>query len=393
MPGLKRADSRPPPYHYWKQLLAHLSNQGFDPPEDAILTRAFAWPRQWEIHLPNDHKKPCQLHCPHCAGKLFDHGLGRWESKALALQEKLEGAIPFHVYGGAYTEPLGNPYFTAFLAGTKRHGNHFGIHTNGVLLKQLEDTQGFLTEIHALSSDDVDYLSISLDAGLPWSWARTKAGKSTLYPEIWEGIRMACKIRDKAGKPSHAIRVCYLISPESDTPEDFQAVVAYAKACGVDSLRFSIPFDNYLKDFDTVREYKELRETPGDTKYWEMLKPYLSTSKDARPYIFYTEPWLTDVDRFTFHRCAYSYFQITSSADGWLYPCSTVASPTAKHLRLGEATDDVETFKALIKRNQESSHNPQTQCFGHCLRCNRMGVEINAAVEGLELRDAIEGRR
>jgi len=382
--SLKRDDMRPPPYLYWKQLLEHLRIAGIEDPEQHILEKRFAWPRQWEIHLPNDHKKPCNLHCPHCAGKLFEHGLGRWESKALALQESLAGVIPFHVYGGAYTEPLGNPYFMAFLGGTKRHDNHFGIHTNGVLLRTLEERQGFLTELHALSTDSVDYLSVSLDAGLPWSWSRTKAGKAELFADIWEGIRQACQIRDKAGVPSHAIRVCYLISPESDTPEDFQAVVAYAKAVGVDSLRFSIPFDNYLKPFEEVRDYKAKRETPGDALYWERLKPYLSADQSERPYIFYTEPWLTDVERFTFDRCAYTYFQVTNGADGHIYPCSTVASPTGKHLRLGEATDSVEEFKTLIEFNQKVAFDPKVACFSCNLRCNRMGVEINAATQDLE---------
>jgi len=376
---MKRIDMRLPPYHYYDQLIAHIK----DP--KVFFNGDFIFPRQFEIHLPGDHKKACNLHCPHCAGKLFDKSLGTWESDGLALLHKLEGAIPFHIYGGAYTEPLMNPYCMAYLATTKMYGNHFGIHTNGSLLATLEEKTGFLTELNRISTDDVDYLSVSVDAGLPDSWAKTKGTKhkELFTDEILKGLEMATKIRRKVGKPSHAIRMCYLISHDSDNDENFEAIVKHARRIGVDSLRFSIPFANYNQTFDKVREYKYKRELPDDEDYYNRLSPYLSRSKSEKPYIFYTGPEFTDVDKFDFEKCVYGYYQITYGADGYVYKCSTTATPTGKQCRIGKVTSDLDKFKDMIMKNYNPNWNAQKSCFGCNLRCNRMGLEINKAYQEL----------
>lgn len=368
-----KKDPRPKQYRYWLQLMEHLNED-----ESKFFNGEFIWPRQFEIHLPSDHRKACNLNCPHCAGKLFDKTLGTWEREGLELLDKLKGAIPYHIYGGAYTEPLLNPYYMAFLNMTKKYSNHFGIHTNGTLLNQLENDVGWLTELNRISTDDVDYLSISLDAGFPWSWAKTKGTRKLyLFNDIIEAVRKACVIRDKNGGKGHAIRLCYLISPESGNYENFAAIVATAKELGVDSLRFSIPFGNYNQDFDAVREYKKEVELPGDEKYRQLLNEFLSKTQDEHPYIFYTGPEFTDIDGFDFDKCLYGYYQITYGADGYAYKCSTTATPTAKQCRLGKITADVEEFKEMIMKNYNPNWDCQKKCFDKGVRCNRMGWEIN----------------
>jgi len=367
-------DTRPEVYHYYKQLMKHLNNN-----EDVFFNGKLVYPRQFEIHLPADHKRSCNLHCPHCAGKLFDKSLGNWEIEGLDLLHKLKGAIPFHIYGGAYTEPMMNPYYMAYLATTKYYGNHFGIHTNGSLLATLENSIGFLTELNRISTDDVDYLSVSIDAGLSESWAKTKGTKKSYIfnDEIIKGLEMAASIRDKVGKPSHAIRMCYLISHDSDNDENFKAIVEHAKRIGADSLRFSIPFANYNQTFDKVREYKYNRELPDNDNYYNRLEPYLSKNQNEKPYIFYTGPEFTDVDRFNFKQCIYGYYQITIGADGYVYKCSTVATPTGKQCRIGKVTYDLDEFNKMIMDNYNPNWDCKKMCFDKGLRCNRMGLEIN----------------
>jgi len=357
-----RTDSRPPEYRYWDQLVKHLGNT------DVIFNGELIYPRQFEIHLPGNHVRPCDLNCPHCAGKYFQKDLGTWEMDGLELLNKLEGNIPYHIYGGAYTEPLLNPYFMSFLNMTKRHGNHFGIHTNGVLLSKLEEQQGWLTELNRISTDSVDYLSVSIDAGSPQSWMKTKGTKKDLFGEIIEGLRKAVETRAK-----YAIRLCYLISPHSGTREDFDSIVSIARETGVDSLRFSIPFAPYNQSFSMVREYKNNRESMTDI-YEEMLSPYL---RGERPYIFYTGPEFTDIDRFTFKQCVYPYYQITYGADGYAYKCSTTATPTMSMCRLGKITNDLGEFHFLLRRNANPLWDANI-CFRNGARCNRMGLEINA---------------
>ena len=357
-----RTDSRPPEYRYWDQLVKHLGDT------DRIFNGELIYPRQFEIHLPGNHVRPCDLNCPHCAGKYFQKDLGTWEMDGLELLNKLEGNIPYHIYGGAYTEPLLNPYFMSFLNMTKRHGNHFGIHTNGVLLSKLEEQQGWLTELNRISTDSVDYLSVSIDAGSPQSWMKTKGTKKDLFGEIIEGLRKAVETRAK-----YAIRLCYLISPHSGTREDFDSIVSIARETGVDSLRFSIPFAPYNQSFSKVREYKRDRESMTDM-YEGMLSSYL---RGERPYIFYTGPEFTDIDRFTFKQCVYPYYQITYGADGYAYKCSTTATPTMSMCRLGKITNDLGEFHFLLRRNANPLWDANI-CFRNGARCNRMGLEINA---------------
>lgn len=101
--GVKK-DMRPPEYRYWKQLMEHLKGDS-----EVFFNGELVYPRQFEIHLPGNHLVPCDLHCPHCAGRYFQKDLGTWEMEGLELLDKLEGKIPYHIYGGAYTEPLMNP--------------------------------------------------------------------------------------------------------------------------------------------------------------------------------------------------------------------------------------------------------------------------------------------
>lgn len=360
-------DPRPSQYRYWDQLVDHIEPW-------CIFDGELHYPRQLEIHLPGNHLKSCQLGCPHCAGKYFDKSLGTWELDALEVLNQLKGAVPYHIYGGAYTEPLLNPYFMTFLRTTKRYGNHFGIHTNGCYLSELEDLQGWLTELKRIATDGTDYLSVSIDAGLPWAWALTKGTKQDDYfYRIVSGLRKAARM-----ERSHAIRLCYLISPHSDNLSNFQSIISIAEDLQLDSLRFSIPFACYNQSFDKVREYKRDTEIPNTDKYYEMLEPYLSSGFNERPYIFYTGPEFTDIDKFDFKQCLYGYYQLTFGADGYYYKCSTTATPTMQFCRLGKITGSLDRFHGAVMANLDTEWDAGT-CFDHGARCNRMGLEINRA--------------
>ena len=364
-------DARPEYYKYWDQLVDHLGGDS-----SKLFSGEFVWPKQIEWHLPGDHINACPLSCPHCGGHLFDKTLGDWELDGLELLNNLKGAVPWHIFGGSYSEGMTSSYAMAFLATVKKYNNSFGIHTSGINLLQLQESQAWLNELNRISTGPGDYLSISLDAGLPESWALTKGtSDSDKFNDIIEAIKVSTRIRKENGG-GHAIRICYLISPASCSVENFSAVTRIAKEAGVDSLRFSIPFAHYNQSFDTVRKYKNNREIPGDELYKERLTPYLSKSTSERPYIFYSPPWFTDIERFKFNRCFYPYFQATCGADGYVYKCSTTATPTAKHCRLGKITPDLNEFKAMISANQQNAWDCQKMCFDKGFRCNRMGLEI-----------------
>ena len=363
--------NKPKAYNYFKLLTDHLGDENFP----FFHEKKFVWPRQLEIHLPGNHIVPCQLTCSHCQGRLFEKGLAYWEMDVLKLLNQLKGAIPFQVYGGAYTEPLLNPYLMTFLHTTKMYGNHFGIHTNGVLLNQLEETQGWLTELNRISTDKIDYLSISLDAGFADGWCKAKNTKNKdWFYEILKGINKASILhRDN----SHAIRICYLITEHTGNLKDIINIVNIAKAFKVDSLRFSIPYDVYTKKFDILSNYKREIEDPQHIKYSELLKDIVSKDNNEVPYIFYVSPSTTNVENYYFDKCIYSFYQCTIGADGYLYKCSASASPTAKQCRLGKVTSDIYKFVDAVSRNYDEDWDCKTKCFDEGVRCNRMGIEIN----------------
>lgn len=363
------AYNRPSGYQYFNILKDHLDND---------LTKIFngklVYPRQIEIHLPGDHKRPCNFNCFYCQGRLLERPVVPFEREALELVDKLRGQVPYFIYGGAYSEPTLNPYMMAFLNMTKKHGSYFGIHTNGSLLKGLEETQGWLTELCRIATDKKDYLSISLDAGAAKSHSITKNLKRNWFDEVIEGIKMAVKIKGKSNKP--AIRVCYLMSKVNSSEKEIKQIIKIMKQIKVDSLRFSIPYDLYGKTFDKVKAYKRNVEVKQNEQYTKMLQPLMSKSSKEKPYIFYIPPECQDVEKMNFGRCIYSYYQVTLAADGYVYKCSSTATPSFNMNRLGKITSDLKKFEKMVLANHNPDFNPST-CFNVGARCNRMALEIN----------------
>lgn len=367
MKAISQKDERPEVYRYWDQLVEHLGGD-----TSKIFNGEMTYPRQLELHLPANKKVPCNFDCFYCAGHRFIKDLGTFEMDALELLRKLDGKIPYVIYGGSYTEPILNPYFMAIMAMTKRTGAHFGIHTNGSVMKRLEEDTGWLTELGMIAEDEVDYLSVSLDAGTAESHCKIKNVKYDAFTEIIEGIEMAVEAKHKGP----AVRMCYLMNGMNSSQKEIDSIVASARDLGVNSLRFSIPFAHYAQNFDIVRKYKWKVEQKFKYPYRKRVTKHLSNDPDERPFIFWMSPDLQDVDLFNFKQCAYGYYQICMGADGYVYPCTTISTPSFSHLRIGKVTSDLEEFKEMILRNQSLDFDAN-KCFSCGARCNRMGLEIN----------------
>lgn len=369
---MQSKNGRPAGYEYFNILTEHLGNN-----LGKIFNGEMVYPRQLEIHLPGDHKHACNFNCYYCQGRLLEQPLASFEDDALKVVDGLGGRIPYFIYGGAYSEPLLNPYFLDFLKLTKKHGSYFGIHTNGSLLKELEERQSFLSELCRIATPQ-DYLSISLDAGNAESHTQTKNLERNWFDDIIEGIRMTAKIRGGSGSPT--IRVCYLLNKFNSSEREIRGIIETMQDIKVDSLRFSIPYDLYGKHFSKVRHYKQAIEVHQDKQYVEMLEPLVSNGLGERPYVFYLSPKHQDVDRMNFSQCIYSYYQITLAADSYVYKCSSTASPTFKMNRLGKITDSLSRLDEMILANHNPNFDPAT-CFKAGARCNRIALEINTMWE------------
>ena len=371
-------NKRPDDYYYFERMKFHLGGN-----LDCVFNGKLVYPRQLEVHLPGDGKERCNFRCAWCQGSQLEQPLGDWEETGLRLLDKLEGRIPYHIYGGAYTEPMMNPYIMDYLRMTKKHGAYFGIHTNGSQLLKLEKEHGALQEMCHIATPKWkpgfiypnDYLSISLDAGFPESHMKAKGLKENWFDRIIEGIRLLAKFRGDRDFP--AIRIVYLLNKWNSSPEEIENIVRLGEEIGVDSIRFSIPYDVYGKDFEEVRRYKQNVELRNEQPFYKIISLYI---QDKKPIIFWTSPDQQDVDRMSYRQCIYSYFQITLAADGWVYRCSSTASPSFKFCRLGEITDDLGAFNRLVVANHNPRWKPET-CFRAGARCNRQALSINTEWE------------
>jgi len=362
-------DERPAGYNYIQILKDHLGTW------DKVFNGELIYPRQLEIHLPGNHKIGCNFNCYYCQGRILQKPLGMNEESVYRVVEQLRGAVPFHVYGGAYTEPLLNPWLLRFLKLTKQYGSRFGIHTNGSLLLQLEKSVKFCTELCAIADSPEDYISISIDAGSPESHTKTKNLTRNWFDEIIAGVRLLCQIR--GGRNFPAVRFSYIMNEDNASPGELANIVRIAREIGADSVRFSVPYDLYGKPFEQVREYKRNVEIPFDAVVRARLDGLLSKPGD-KPFVFYIPPACQDVDKMNFKQCIYSYYQITLAADGWVYNCSSTASPSFKFSRLGKQTDSINDFNRMVLKSHNPRFNPSV-CFRNGARCNRMGLEINLA--------------
>lgn len=369
--------SRPEGYDYFGMLKEHLGGN-LD-----LVRGKLVYPRQLEIHLPGDLVRPCNFNCFYCQGGRMDRTLYSYEEDVLRLLNKFaEGggdslqrhAPPIQAYGGQYSEPLLNPYLLKFMLKTKEIGCSYGLHTNGSLFMERENIEGFLTQIVKAANSPVDYITLSLDAGKPESHMKIKNVKTNWFDTIIEGVALACKIRGES--PTPAIRICYLMTEVNSSFEELSGMVDLTKEIGADSLRFSIPYDNYGKEFTKVRQYKEKVELRRNEEYQERISSLLS---DTKPTVFYISPESQDVDKMvTFEQCVYPYYQTSISSDGYIYRCSSTASPNFAFNRVsGRVSDSLEDFHAALLRAQDSNWKPST-CFEHCGRCNRLAVEINS---------------
>lgn len=362
---------RPVGYQYFNELKLFLGGD-----LTPIFNGKLVYPRQLEIHLPGNHKIPCMFNCQHCQGRILDQPVVPYEEKALAILHQLKGDIPFHIYGGAYTEPLLNPFLIPFLETTKKYKSSFGIHTNGALLHKLNKRDNFATNLCLLATSNKDYLSISLDAGYKESHKLSKRTHRYWFQEIIEGIREVAAARSKLNSKL-SLRICYLFNELNCSLDEVCNIIVLLDSIGCDSIKLSIPYEIYGKDFDEVKNYKASTESQFDDKYHSIVDKAINSVKPINLKVFYISPKSQDVAIMEqFRECIYSYFQITFGADGFIYKCSSAASPTFKFARLGAISDSIEEFNRAVLANHSKQFNPQV-CFSNRARCNRMAFEIN----------------
>ena len=281
---------RPPGYDYLGILQDRM---------DGDLSRVFngelIYPRQLEFHLAANGEEPCNFRCGHCQGSMGEQGLELDTRKVLALIEAMDGATEYVIFGGQYTEPTMDPLLLDCLLLTRKKGSNFGLTTNGSLLRQLEQDSSFLTQL-CEAAELGDYITISLDAGLPESHRRSKLTSEHWFDEIIAGLRLLCEIKEATSSPL-TIRVCYLLNRWNMGDDEIENIVSIARSLPLASLRFSVPYAIYGHDFSRVERYRDRWERSMSEEALQLLEPYLSNSPDESPYIFFFGPEHQDVGR------------------------------------------------------------------------------------------------
>jgi len=70
------------------------------------------------------------------------------------------------------------------------------------------------------------------------------------------------------------------------------------------------------------------------------------------------------------------YYQITVGADGYMYRCNSVASPSFPGLRLGRVTSNLADFRDMIRVCQSRDFEV-SECFSCGARCCRALLRMN----------------
>ncbi len=363
-------------YRYADLLKLHIQQQtgGHFKPFDGTLV----FPRQFEIHLSNTKRLPCNVKCEHCQGRNLDRVIEPFDDKVFPIIEKLNGRIPMFVLSGAYSEPTLNERCIELIELIKKTGSHFGLHTNGTMLAGLEKRNSFVTRMIDASDKD-DYMTLALDAGSPDSFAKCKKVDGRLFDSAIAALRIVNDIRSKARRSTLVVRITYLLNQYNSTEQEIANVVRLMKEAQVDSLRFAVPYDPYGTPLKECLEYKFGHEVPFFRANFLKVKPFISKRQDDKPFIFVMPPETQDVEKIDFHHCFYGYFMINLGAVGLLYRCSAVAAPQyASSHRLGPMTDDIDIFSGMIIGNQKKHFDPMSCCLPHGARCNRASININS---------------
>jgi organic radical activating enzyme len=366
--------------HYADLLIKHMG--GVRPFNGHVVL-----PRAVEFHLSNDTGKGCNLNCVHCQGQRMRSARVNVDQAIIEFIKALNGLIPLFIISGNFTEPTLNKNLLFILETIKQFRGHFGLHTNGTLLYDLETNEKFLTKIYKIS-DPADYISIAIDAGTPSTFARTKGIKRSIGFHYWKRFMLALRELQKLREVSPGdrqrhlrVHITYLLNRMNSSEAELQNFTAAMQIMGVDTLRFSVPYPPFGTSIEDCLEYQQRYADPFYARVAPRLKRLLSTDPAEKTRVFALSPETQDVGHLTFHRCYHPYFMLAVGADGYFYPCSAVAGKRFEFLRLGEMVDNIDAFQRLVIDIQGLEFDPQQICFPHGARCTRAGMEINEAFD------------
>jgi MoaA/NifB/PqqE/SkfB family radical SAM enzyme len=333
-------------------------------------------PRQLEVHLSNPTGIACNSECIHCQGQNLETEMANFDEALFSLIKKLNGAIPRIVFSGLYTEPTINRNLIDMIELVKATGSSFGLHTNGVLLEMLEGEDQFISRLFRVA-DNTDYLSISLDAGSPESFALTKDLDKSIFFNVIDALQKCVSLKETEGLKGPVVRLTYLLNKHNSELWELERAKGIAETLGAQSLRFSVPYAPFgLHSLDYFRHRKEF-ELPLFHEVWNSLARIISKDADERPNVFAMPPETQSVVG-KFRNCFSGYDSIVLGVDGYFYRCCSVAHNLYKHLRLGPIADGMDLLE-YVGRNQDRSFNPHKSCFSKGARCTRASMEINTA--------------
>jgi len=298
------------------------------------------------------------------------------------LVRNLDGAIDLFVISGANTEPTLNKRLIELLELVKSTGSNFGLHSNGILFPHLETSQSFVQRLVAAATKG-DYVSISLDAGSPASFAATKGIPGANFRRVIKGLSILRSWRRELASPL-AVQATYLMNEDNSSTAELARVIRLVQLLKVDSLRFSIPYAPYGTTRADRITYKRRHEVPfAQTARRNLLAAMEQAhSLQSKVKFSYLPPETQDVERMVFHHCFTGPAAAVIGADGNYYRCTATANGrfAATH-SLGPADGTVPNFIDAIFANQQAGYDPQKNCLPNGAHCTRAAMEFNLALE------------
>jgi len=237
----------------------------------------------------------------------------------------------------------------------------------------MEVKADLLSTLVSFADSPQDFISVSLDAGFASSHSRTKHVSEYQFHRVLGGLRELSVLR--GAEPFPKVRVSYLLNKYNSSEAEIKDAIGFARQFNVDSIRFSQPLPFYGDSREHADKiWQEAREK--NEKYLELFEPYVSRQATEKPFVFYVETRQPPA----FSKCAYGYFQITLSSDGYMYKCTTAADNMFEEVRLGKITSALAEFNTAIYVNQDPGFSP-AKCFNLGAYCCRAAAAVNSQAE------------
>jgi len=291
-----------------------------------------------EIHPAG--KAGCINRCLHCTGSLPE-SMQSLETIPIKPLIEFIHSLPDHgvgkiVISGCRTEPLTYKHIGEVIKAAKASNLSVGIHTTGELL-----TPDLMLLI-AYQATPGSYISFSIDAydSLCYNEGHQPLNKRDAFSKIIKNAFEMGRLKSEFGSPLKINWYYLFLKCNVHSKEGIRRFIELAKDGGANRVRFSTPLlpvnnKGQHRGFEIVSE----EEVNQAKSYVEHARQEIGETPDFRVSVLpYVSPF-EHLKKPSFRFCYHGELIGVIGSDGFIYPCTAVASVAFAHLRRGRIED------------------------------------------------------